>query len=705
MSSVLTDKIATRLIALSRPRKAAVIATLDALLAIGCLAAAMHFATTSPGWSLGLPSPIFLTVGGIVAASVSLGTGLARLPLKDFARDGAGKALGVSCLLVFALWISPGWRGGAIAFFFGGAFLSGLVAQRWALLGLTAVLYRRSYVVSRIAIYGATPEGLALARALRDRSGFLTCAFLDDSPVLRGATLDGVPVLGHVTREALIRKFNVDRVVLADPLLPTPRKAALARDLSALGLRCDALPDFALLVGGADLAARLQPVRSERWLGRSEITEDDPPDAEFYCGKTMLISGAGGSIGAELCHQILACRPAKLVLLELSETALFTILSDLSPLAERAGTELVTRLGSAADAALVHEIFARETIDVVFHAAAYKHVVLVEQNPFSGCANNVAATVCLARAARAAKVARFVLISSDKAIAPRSVMGASKRMAELVVQDLARRAGATVFSIVRFGNVLGSSGSVVPIFEQQIAQGGPITLTDPEATRYFMTIAEAARLVLIAGRWEGAGRVYALDMGAPIRIGDLARQMVEARGLRLRGPDCPEGDIELLPIGLRPGEKLHEAPVTGARSQATAHPKIRDVPVPHLSRRETAMFLRYLDAALGQRCAARLDEIISRLQRLEGDDPASPVVQVPGGPDADIQKARNFEITPRRRSGAMASQVTRAMKESRSFAPMEKRKTSFPTQLPMPRAPAGGQTVSAEGIAGIADGA
>ena len=190
-----------------------------------------------------------------------------------------------------------------------------------------------------------------------------------------------------------------------------------------------------------------------------------------------------------------------------------------------------------------------------------------------------------------------------------------------------------------------------------------------------------------------------------IRIGDLARQMVEARGLRLRGPDCPEGDIELLPIGLRPGEKLHEAPVTGARSQATAHPKIRDVPVPHLSRRETAMFLRYLDAALGQRCAARLDEIISRLQRLEGDDPASPVVQVPGGPDADIQKARNFEITPRRRSGAMASQVTRAMKESRSFAPMEKRKTSFPTQLPMPRAPAGGQTVSAEGIAGIADGA
>ncbi|QPZ92694.1 polysaccharide biosynthesis protein [Thioclava electrotropha] len=704
MREALTDKIATRLIALSRPRKAVVIATLDALLAMACLALVLQLAPALSRGGLGGNAWLLVLTGSGLAAVASLGTGLARLPLKDFAMLGAGKAVVLSCLLALALWAVLGWQGGDTALFFGCAFLSGIVVQRRALLALTGWLYRRSNVVSRIAIYGATPEGIALARALRDRSGFLTCAYLDDSPVLRGATLDGVPVLGPAVRETLIRKFNVDRVVLADPRLPEPRKAALARDLSRLVLRCEALPDFALLVGGADLAARLEPVRPERWLGRCEITGGDPPEAEFYRGKSVLISGAGGSIGAELCRQILVCGPAKLVLLELSEPALFALLSDLTPLAARAGVDLVTRLGSAGDTALVREIFAQEAIDAVFHAAAYKHVALVEENPLSGFANNVTATVCLARGARAAKVARFVLISSDKAIAPSSAMGASKRMAELVVQDLSTRAGATVFSIVRFGNVIGSSGSVVPIFERQIAQGGPLTLTDPDATRYFMTIAEAARLVLIAGRWEISGRVYALDMGAPIRIGDLARQMVEARGLRLRGPDCPDGEIELLRIGLRRGEKLHEAPVTGAHGRVTAHPKIRHAPVAHLSERETALLLRDLDVAVAQRCRERLEELISTLRRIEGDALAPLVLDEASR--LQSADAREIDVTAkgwRRQNGTPGSEVASAVNEDAAFVPAETRGVAVPTRMPFLPAPPGARGASGEGVARIAD--
>nr|WP_306461414.1 polysaccharide biosynthesis protein [Thioclava sp. JE_KL1] len=671
---------------------------------MACLALVLQLAPALSRGGLGGTAWLLVLTGSGLAAVASLCTGLARVPLKDFAMLGAGKAVVLTCLLALALWAGLGWRGSDTALFFGCAFLSGLVVQRRALLALTGWLYRRSNVVSRIAIYGATPEGIALARALRDRSGFLTCAYLDDSPVLRGATLDGVPVLGPAARKALIRKFNVDRVVLADPRLPEPRKAALARDLAHLGFRCEALPDFALLVGGADLAARLEPVRPERWLGRCEITGGDPPEAEFYRGKSVLISGAGGSIGAELCRQILVCGPAKLVLLELSEPALFALLSDLMPLAARAGVDLVTRLGSAGDAALVREIFAREAIDAVFHAAAYKHVALVEENPLSGFANNVTATVCLARGARAAKVARFVLISSDKAIAPSSVMGASKRMAELVVQDLATRVGATVFSIVRFGNVIGSSGSVVPIFERQIAQGGPITLTDPDATRYFMTIAEAARLVLIAGRWEVSGRVYALDMGAPIRIGGLARQMVEARGLRLRGPDCPDGEIELLRIGLRRGEKLHEAPVTGAHSCATAHPKITHAPVAHLSERETALLLRDLDVAVAQRCRERLEELISTLRRMEGDALAPLVLD-----EASRRQsagAREFDVSGKarpRQNGTPESEAASAAKDDAAFIAVGARGIALPTPVPSRPVRPGARGASGEGIVGIAD--
>lgn len=609
------DRIfARRLIALSRSRKAVILLALDGGLA-PVLLGLTHALFGSFVASAAAASEGAMLL--VLAATGSATLGLSRMRLKRFAEVGMGRAAllagGLGTLVIVFEARRSGVSAPALPLFFALFYFVGQVALRHALLRLMAALYQRSQVVSRIAIYGATASGIALARALMDRSGVLTCAFLDDSPALRGAQLNGVPVMASSAAARLRRDYNIDRVVLADPTLPEPRKRALSQRFDAEGVSTLTLPGFAQLLADRDLAERLEPVQGGDFLGRSALDDTLQISADFYRGKTVLVSGAGGSIGRELCRQLLQCAPLRLLLLELSEAALYQAEAELRPLADAAGTALVGVLGSAADGVLLHEFFGREHIEVVIHAAAYKHVPIVEANPRVGLQNNVFATTALAQAASAAGVARFVLISSDKAVAPRSVMGASKRMAELVVQDLASRASRTVFSIVRFGNVIGSSGSVVPLFEEQIQRGGPLTLTDRRATRYFMSIEEAARLVLLTGTWEVQGGVHVLDMGAPIPMLDLARRMVEARGLRVRDAQCPEGDIEIVTIGLRPGEKLHEAPMTGPEARTTAHPKILQVPQSHLSEIGTAALLRDLQAALAAAEPGYLDAVLARV--------------------------------------------------------------------------------------------
>jgi FlaA1/EpsC-like NDP-sugar epimerase len=312
-----------------------------------------------------------------------------------------------------------------------------------------------------------------------------------------------------------------------------------------------------------------------------------PPDAQLLgpgiAGQVVLVSGAGGSIGAELCRQIVALRPRRLVLLERSEPSLYAIDQELRR-SLPAGVELVAVLGSATDGQLVSRVLQEQAVQVVFHAAAYKHVPLVQANPLAGLANNVLGTLVLARAAARSGVASFTLISTDKAVRPTNVMGASKRAAELVIQALAQELAASALNVgrqpptrlamVRFGNVLGSSGSVVPLFREQIAKGGPITLTHPEIIRYFMTIPEAAQLVLQAAVLARGGDLFLLDMGEPVRILDLAKQMVRLSGLSLRDAQHPQGDIEIICTGLRPGEKLYEELLIDAESEPTAHPLI-----------------------------------------------------------------------------------------------------------------------------------
>ncbi|KEO52690.1 polysaccharide biosynthesis protein [Thioclava pacifica] len=604
------------LIALPRSRKALILLVLDGTLVLPLIAlTAQLFSPTHPeiGHALGMSAP-----GLVLAASfVSHLSGLTRIRLKSFASEGLGRAALLSLSLVVAtglgLRMTTGHVDWALPVFFGLLYFLAQLGQRTLLLRLMARIYRHSRVVSRVAIYGASPSGIALSNALRDRSGILTCAFVDESPALRGAQLDGLPIFSPAEAERLRRDYNIDRVILADPALSRARRDALSRRLAAAGLQTESLPAFTQLIEDRDLAARLEPVSGTALLHRAELDDTVQPVHSYYAGKTVLVTGGGGSIGRELCRQVLAAGPARLILLELSESALYHAEAELRGLAEEVGAVLVPKLGSAGDPLLLRAIFAQHRVDVVLHAAAYKHVPIVEANPSAGLSNNVFATACLARAVLEADVARFVLISSDKAVAPRSVMGASKRMAELVIQDLALRADRTSFAIVRFGNVLGSSGSVVPLFEEQIQAGGPLTLTDRRATRYFMTIAEAARLVLLCSTWDDGCGVYALDMGRPIRMFDLARQMIAARGLRLRDASTPDGEIEIVEIGLRPGEKLHEAPMTGPMTAPTAHPKIGRIHPPSLSELGIAALLRDLREAIEAPEPFRLDRFLARL--------------------------------------------------------------------------------------------
>ena len=427
------------------------------------------------------------------------------------------------------------------------------------------------HTLIRVAVYGAGSAGAQLAAALRQAGSHNVELFLDDEPSLWWRDINGIPIQPpQILRERL---GDVDQVLLAIPSLSRSQRRRIVDDLQSLGIPVLQVPSVEEITSGRTRIDDLRPVAIEELLGRDAV----PPDPQLLgpgiAGQVVLVSGAGGSIGAELCRQILALRPCRLVLLERSEPSLYAIDQELRR-SLPTDVELVAVLGSAADSKLASRVLQEQAVQVVFHAAAYKHVPLVQANPLAGLANNVLGTLVLARAAARSGVASFTLISTDKAVRPTNVMGASKRAAELVIQALAQELPATRLAMVRFGNVLGSSGSVVPLFREQIAKGGPITLTHPEIIRFFMTIPEAAQLVLQAAVLARGGDLFLLDMGEPVRILDLAKQMVRLSGLSLRDGQHPQGDIEIICTGLRPGEKLYEELLIDAESEPTSHPLI-----------------------------------------------------------------------------------------------------------------------------------
>ncbi len=428
----------------------------------------------------------------------------------------------------------------------------------------------------RFLIFGAGTAGAQTAIAMGVSGQFTLVGFVDDDVHKVGRSVNDVPVYAPSEIQNLIAKRGVTDLLLALPSASRARRKEIIESLSALPVHIRTLPDLADLTSGKVTVQDFKELDIEDLLGRDAVPPNRSLLAKNIKDKVVLVTGAGGSIGSELCRQILLEQPAQLLLLDHNEFGLYTIHQSLQKLAQenKLSVQLVPLLGSVCQVARLNAVCQTWKPHTVYHAAAYKHVPLVESNPTQGIENNVFGTLHMAQVAMAHGVASFVLVSTDKAVRPTNIMGASKRMAELVLQALAAQPSVTCFSMVRFGNVLGSSGSVVPLFRKQLAQGGPLTVTHADVTRYFMTIPEAAQLVLQAGAMAQSGEVFVLDMGEPVRIVDLARRMVELSGLRVLDAACPQGDIAITVTGLRPGEKLYEELLIGGSPSATEHPRI-----------------------------------------------------------------------------------------------------------------------------------
>ena len=424
----------------------------------------------------------------------------------------------------------------------------------------------------RIAIYGAGNAGQQIAAALYNSDEHLPVLFIDDDPSLTGQQLGRLKVYDADSALKLLAKKNVDEILIALPSVGRMRKSEIVKFLEPAHIKITEIPGLTKLVDGEIRVSDIQEVDIIDLLGRDPV----PPVPELLAkniqNKMVLVTGAGGSIGSELCRQIVKNKPKALVIYELTEFALYSIEKELRL---NSDVTIIPILGSVLDQAKLERVMEQYAIQTVYHAAAYKHVPLVECNPLAGLKNNAIGTAFSLNAAVKTGVETFVLISTDKAVRPTNVMGASKRMAELYCQAMAEAQDQIQISIVRFGNVLGSSGSVVPLFKQQIAKGGPITVTHPEVTRYFMTIPEASQLVIQAGALGQGGDVFLLDMGEPVRIQDLARQMIALSGLKVRETGSQEGDIEIQYSGLRPGEKLYEELLIDAdNTEVTQHSRI-----------------------------------------------------------------------------------------------------------------------------------
>jgi FlaA1/EpsC-like NDP-sugar epimerase len=489
------------------------------------------------------------------------------------------------------------------------------LAMYWALglvlIGGSRILARTLMNVSlnvrpvggeRVVVYGAGSAGAQAVAALRSAGSYDPIAFLDDDSSLCGSVVAGIEVYRTTDLHRLVEEESANVVLLALPSQSRRRRQEILKSLEPFPVRVMTVPDIADIVAGS---ARVEDVRD---VGASDLLGRDivPPDERLFdaCirSKVVMVTGAGGSIGSELCRQIVRLGPRRVVLLEMSEIALYQIDRELRSLMERErlDLELVSLLGNAHHKYRVREIIQTFGVQTVYHAAAYKHVPIVEQNVIEGIHNNVISTWYTAEAALECGVENFVLVSTDKAVNPTNVMGATKRLAEIVLQGLQQRVGRTKFCMVRFGNVLESSGSVVPLFREQIRRGGPVTVTHPDVTRYFMTIPEASQLVLQAGAMAEGGDVFVLDMGKPIRIADLARRMVKLAGLTVRDDDRPDGDIEIRFTGLRPAEKLYEELLIGNNVSGTGHPMIMRAMEHSLPWEQVQQVLDDLLIAMGQ---------------------------------------------------------------------------------------------------------
>jgi FlaA1/EpsC-like NDP-sugar epimerase len=556
---------------------AAPLAGIAAFAWLGVYRQIVRFTGLGEGWRM---------VRGVIVATLAL------TALSFFTRPEhtAGPTPGVSrvVFITFAMW--------ALA-----------LTAAWRLSARAALRPLRPSRRTPVILFGAGAAGSAvLADMAHDRTRRVV-AVVDDDRHLRGRELHGVRVWSSRDLPRLIERHRAQTVLLAVPSMTMRRRREVVDQLARSGARILTVPTLREIVEGLAPVERLREVAIEDLLGRDPVPPDLQLLARSITGRAVLVTGAGGSIGGELCRQIVRQRPRELVLLEQNEYALYSIHREMEAVVAALPAEerpvLRAHVGSVTDGVLMDSLLRRNAISTVYHAAALKHVPIVEENEVEGVRTNAFGTLVAARAAAAAGVERFVLISTDKAVRPTSVMGASKRLAEMMLQALQQEHAGTRFVMVRFGNVLGSSGSVVPLFREQIAQGGPVTVTDPEMTRYFMTIPEAAELVLQAGSLGHGGEVFVLDMGEPVRIVDMARRMIALAGRSIRDAQHPDGEIEIRFTGTRPGEKLFEELVIGSGLGPTAHPGVRQARESFLPWRQLEERLVEMEACLDQRDA------------------------------------------------------------------------------------------------------
>jgi FlaA1/EpsC-like NDP-sugar epimerase len=477
-------------------------------------------------------------------------------------------------------------------------------------------LYRnqlKMVALPRVLIYGAGNAGRQLAGAMANSHEMRVVGFLDDDDRLHGHVLNGLSIYSPADLPGLVNSLQVSTVLLAIPSVSRHRRNEMIAQMLRAHVQVRTLPAVSELAQGMVSTSDLRELDIDDLLGREPVSPNHILLGKNISDKVVLVTGAGGSIGSELCRQILAVAPTTLVLVEQSEFALYEIQQELQEKADTDRTLLVPVLASVRDAQRLRDIMADWKPDTVYHAAAYKHVPLVEHNPIEGIRNNTLGTLTAARIAAEVGVTDFVLISTDKAVRPTNIMGASKRLAEMALQALAATSSKTRFSMVRFGNVLGSSGSVVPKFRRQIRDGGPITVTHPDMTRYFMTIPEAAQLVIQAGAMAKGGDVFVLDMGDPVKIFDLATRMIELSGLCVRSENNPDGDIEIEITGLRPGEKLFEELLIGNHPRPTSHPRIMKAHEEFLAWPLLQDKLQQLEALLDRRDVEGTKELLIEL--------------------------------------------------------------------------------------------
>ena len=599
-----TSALAGRLARLPRQTKRAIMLLADTVMVPLCLLGAfvLRFGDVFPEQArvvwlyplvLGLCIPVFARLGLYRAVVRFMGPRVVHAVVQ-------GVAIVALVLGIGMHFLAPGVLPVTVLVIFWCVTVLYVGGSRFA---VRSYLQRQRRRGERVAIYGAGGAGARLASALTGGLEFVPVAFLDDSVTLQGSVINGVEVFSPDQLPRLLKELEITRVLLALPSVSRRRRKQIIHRLEDMHVHIQTMPNFSDLISGNARVDEIREVDVADLLGRDAVPPKEGLLDACIRNKVILVTGAGGSIGSELCRQMMQLGPRKLLLLEVSELALYNLNKELLGMLERDDQdfiEIIPLLGSVFDRNRVASIMQSYGVQTVYHAAAYKHVPIVEQNMLEGVRNNVFGTLHTALAAVDSGVETFVLVSTDKAVCPTNVMGATKRLAEMVLQGVDDRGVNTRFCMVRFGNVLESSGSVVPLFREQIRRGGPVTVTHPEIIRYFMTIPEAAQLVLQAGSLGKGGDVFVLDMGKPVKIEDLARRMVHLMGLTVMGENNPDGDIQIKYTGLRPAEKLYEELLIGNNVMGTTHPMIMRAEEKMLPWEEVKKILDDLRAATDQ---------------------------------------------------------------------------------------------------------